>query len=65
MGSQVTEKQYLVKHLTIVIIKDIAGKYRKLNRCQKNFGSFNRENSTFLSNQRPDGKDKIKHKKSF
>jgi len=59
-------KQYLVICLFIVTIKEFAGKYRKLNSCKTNktnLSSFNREYSVFLSNQRPDDKDNMKHSK--
>lgn len=44
-------------HLTIVTIKDVEGKYRKL--VFKNLNSFNKEDSAFLSSQRPDKDRKL------
>ena len=58
IGSWVTVKQYLFVHLIIETIKDFEGKFRQLNSCKKeNLSSFNREDSPFWRNQRPDEKD--------
>lgn len=55
----------IVIQLTVVTIKDLEGKYKKLNHCKTiTLAVLIGEDSVFLSNQRPD-KNNMRHRKLF